>query len=122
MLAEARRQGVQRTLVTHATTAPVLMNVEQMKQATRLGAYIELVGGSVSPAAASRLDQLAETIRHVGPQFCILSSDLGRKGNPLPADGFAALLDAMRARGFTDQELGVMTRANPARVLGLSID
>jgi hypothetical protein len=98
------------------------MNVEQMKQATGLGAYIELVGGNVSPAAASRLDELAVTIRQVGPQFCILSSDLGRKGNPLPTDGFAALLSAMRARGFTDQELALMTRTNPARVLGLSID
>jgi hypothetical protein len=122
VLAEARRQGVRRTLVTHATTAPVLMNVAQMKQATGLGAYIELVGGNVSPAAASRLDELAATIRQVGPQFCILSSDLGRKGNPLPTDGFAALLGAMRARGFTDQELAVMTRVNPARVLGLPTD
>jgi uncharacterized protein DUF6282 len=122
VLAEARRQGVLRTLVTHATTAPVLMTLEQMKRATDLGAYIELVGGSVSPATASRLDQLAEMIRQVGPQFCILSSDLGRKGNPLPTDGFAALLGAMRARGFTDQELGLMTRVNPARVLGLRSD
>ncbi len=122
VLEEARRQGVRRTLVTHATTAPVLMNVAQMKQATGLGAYIELVGGNVSPAAASRLDELAATIRQVGPQFCILSSDLGRKGNPLPTDGFAALLGAMRARGFTDQELAVMTKANPARVLGLPTD
>ena len=122
VLAEARRQGVLRTLVTHATTAPVLMSLEQIKRATDLGAYIELVGGSVSPATASRLDQLAETIRQVGPQFCILSSDLGRQGNPLPTDGFAALLGAMRSRGFTDQELGLMTRVNPARVLGLRSD
>jgi hypothetical protein len=122
VLEEARRQGVARTIVTHATTAPVLMNVAQMKQAIGLGAYIELVGGNVSPAAASRLDALAVTIREVGPQFCILSSDLGRKGNPIPVDGFAALLGAMRARGFTQQELAVMTRVNPARVLGLRPD
>ena len=33
---------------------------------------------------ASASDEfLAATIRQVGPQFCILSSDLGRKGNPL---------------------------------------
>jgi hypothetical protein len=89
VLAEAQRQGVRRMLVTHATTAPVLMNLEQMKQAIGLGAYIELVGGSVTPAAAGRLDALAVTIRQVGPQFCILSSDLGRKGNPLPTDGLA---------------------------------
>jgi hypothetical protein len=122
VLEEARRQGVRRTLVTHATTAPVLMTVEQMKRATGFGALIEFVGGTVSPQAASRLDQLADAIRQVGPRFSILSSDLGRKGNAVPADGFAAFLTAMRARGFTEQEVAMMSRTNPARLLGLTAD
>jgi hypothetical protein len=122
VLEEARRQGVRRTLVTHATTAPVLMNVGQMKRATSLGAFIEFVGGTVSPQASSRLDQVADAIRQVGPQFSILSSDLGRKGNAMPADGFAAFLVAMRTRGFTEQEVATMSRSNPARLLGLTAD
>ena len=69
--------------------------------------------------AVARVDRFADAIRNLGPQFCILSSDLGQKGNPLPADGFAAFLAALQARGFTDAELGRMSKQNPATLLGL---
>jgi hypothetical protein len=121
LLREGRAQGAQRMVVTHALLAPVLMEVPQMQEAAKLGAFIEFVGGSVAGAgAASRLDQFAETIRKVGPEFCILSSDLGQRGNALPPDGFGAFLVAMRARGFTEQEIARMSRQNPARLLGLN--
>jgi hypothetical protein len=70
-------------------------------------------------AAAARVDRYADAIRKVGPQFCILSSDLGQAGNPLPPDGFADFLVAMRAKGFTQQEIDTMSKTNPARLLGL---
>jgi hypothetical protein len=52
--------------------------------------------------------------------FCILSSDLGQRGNALPPDGFGAFLAAMRARGFSEQEIARMSKQNPARLLGLN--
>jgi hypothetical protein len=120
ILSEARRQGVRHLLVTHAMNPPVLMDVSKMQEAARLGAFIEFVGGSLKSAdAGARIDRFAEAIRQVGPNFCILSSDLGQKGNELPPDGFAAFLLALRARGFTGQELDRMTKQNPAQLLGL---
>jgi hypothetical protein len=120
LLAEARRQGVQRMVVTHAMNAPVLMDIPQMQEAAKLGAFIEFVGGSLATAdAAARMDRFAEAIRKIGPQFCILSSDLGQRGNALPPDGFGEFLLAMRARGFTEQEVDRMSKQNPARLLGL---
>jgi hypothetical protein len=120
MLSEARRQGVQRMVVTHAMNAPVLMSVPEMQEAARLGAFIEFVGGSLAAAdAGARIDRFADAIRKVGPEFCILSSDLGQMGNALPPDGFGAFLLAMRARGFTEQEVARMSKQNPARLLGL---
>ena len=120
LLREGRAQGVQRMVVTHALMAPVLMSVPQMQEAARLGAFVEFVGGSVTgTAAATRLDEFRDAIRKVGPENCILSSDLGQRGNALPPDGFGAFLVAMRARGFTEQELARMSKQNPARLLGL---
>ena len=120
LVREARRQGVQRLVVTHAMNPPILMTVIQMQEAAKLGAFIEFVGASpVAADAAERYDRFAEAIRKVGPEFCILSSDLGQMGNPLPADGFGAFLVAMRARGFTAQEIDRMSKQNPARLLGL---
>ena len=121
LLREGRAQGAQRMVVTHALMAPVLMDVPQMQEAARLGAFIEFVGGSLTGGDASaRMDRFADTIRKVGPEFCILSSDLGQRGNALPPDGFGAFLVAMRARGFSDQDIARMSKQNPARLLGLN--
>jgi hypothetical protein len=67
----------------------------------------------------ARIDRFADAIRKVGPEFCILSSDLGQMGNPLPADGFGAFLVAMRGKGFSEREVDRMSKQNPARLLGL---
>jgi len=120
LLREGRRQGVGQMVVTHATFQPVLMNVAQMQEAAKLGAFIEFVGGNPEgQGAAARLDGIADAIRQVGPASSILSSDLGQQGNPLPPDGFGAFILALRARGLSDRDLDLMSKENPARLLGL---
>jgi hypothetical protein len=120
LLREGQRAGVRAMVVTHAMNTPVLMTLAQMQEATKLGALIEFVGGSVGGAGGSeRMDRFAAAIRALGPEFCILSSDLGQQGNPLPPDGYGAFLLALRDRGFTAQQLDRMAKQNPARLLGL---
>jgi predicted metal-dependent phosphotriesterase family hydrolase len=107
-------------VVTHAMNPPILMDVPQMQEAAKRGAFIEFAGQSLATAdAAVRIGRFADAIRTIGPQFCILSSDLGQKGNALPPDGFAAFIAALRAKGFSEQELDRMSKQNPARLLGL---
>jgi hypothetical protein len=121
LLQEGHRQGVQHMVVTHPLNLPVFMSVEQMQEAAKIeGVFLEFVGGSMKlPDAKKITDKIAETIRKVGPQHSILSSDLGQKANPVPAEGFGAYLMELKARGFTEEELGLMSRTNPARLLGL---
>jgi hypothetical protein len=120
LLREGKRQGVSRMVVTHAMNAPIAMTVAQMKEAASLGAFIEFVGSTpVSPDAKERYDRFAAAIKQIGPEFCILSSDLGQATNPKPAEGFGAFLVAMQTRGFTAQDIDRMARQNPARLLGL---
>jgi hypothetical protein len=120
LLREGRRQGVQRMVVTHAMNTPIEMSAAQMQEAGQLGAFLEFVGGTMlSNDAPARVDRFADAIRRLGPELCILSSDLGQKGNPLPADGFGAFIVALKARGFSDQDLDRMSKQNPAKLLGL---
>jgi hypothetical protein len=120
LLREARRQGVRGMVVTHAMNAPVLMDLAEMQEAAKLGAFVEFVGGSLAgDGAGARMDRFAGAVRKIGPESCILSSDLGQEGNALPPDGFAAFLLAMRARGFSEREVDLMSKENPARLLGL---
>lgn len=117
---EGHRQGVAHMVVTHAMNPPVLMDVAHMQAAAAEGAFIEFVGGSLTTAdAPARMDRFADAIRKVGPRFCILSSDLGQKGNALPADGFAAFMQALLQRGISRQDVDLMSKQNPARLLGL---
>jgi hypothetical protein len=120
LLAAARRSGVRAAVVTHAMNTPVLMDVAQMQEAAKLGAFIEFVGGSVTgPGAAERMDRFADAIRRIGPRSCILASDLGQPGNALPPDGFGAFLVALQSRGLAASDLALMAKQNPATLLGL---
>jgi hypothetical protein len=117
---EGQRQGVKRMIGTHATAAPTFLTIEQGKEAARLGAFIEIVGGNLTGKdAQNKIDRFAEQARGIGVQSIIMASDLGQKANALPPEGFAVFIDAMRKKGFTDEELDVMTRRNPATLLGL---
>jgi hypothetical protein len=120
MFEEGRRLGVRGMVATHGMGPPTSLTAEQAQQAARLGAFIEFVSGTLATAnGQAKVDRLADDIRKVGVERAILSSDLGQRGNPLPADGFATFIDALRKKGFSDQELDVMAKQNPARLLGL---
>lgn len=120
LLREARAQGVRQMIVTHAMNTPVSMSIPQMQEAARLGAFIEFVGANIGDAdGPARLTRFAEAIKAIGTDHCILSSDLGQAGNPLPTDGFGAFLVAMQGKGFSAADIDVMSRRNPARLLGL---
>ena len=116
----AKAKGVERIVVTHAMLAPVHMSVAQMQEAAKLGAYIEFVYNAlIGPNKEFDIKQYADAIRKVGPDHCILASDLGQAVNPLPPDGLASFIDAMRKQGFTQAEVDRMTKVNPAKVLAL---
>jgi hypothetical protein len=110
LVREARGRGIERILVTHAMSAPVLMTVAQMREAAGLGAVIEFVYDEKLPV---------KEIRAVGPAHVALSSDLGQVGRPLPPHGLQNAIRALQQAGISDSEVHEMTRHNPARVLGL---
>ncbi len=117
---EARRQGVEHIVVTHAMIAPVRMAIPQMQAAAKEGAFIEFVyNGLIGPNREYQIGDYAKAIREVGPPSCILASDLGQPANPLPPDGLAAFLSEMLKAGFTRSEIDLMSKKNPARALGL---
>ena len=120
MFEEGQRLGVRGMVATHGMSTPTSLTVEQAQRAGQLGAFIEFTSGTLATAnAQAKIDRLADDIRKVGIEHAILSSDLGQAGNPLPADGFATFMEALRRKGFTDQELDQMAKQNPARLLGL---
>ena len=120
MFEEGRRLGVRAMVATHGMSPPTSLTLEQAQQAVRLGAFIEFTSGTLAVAnAQAKVDRFADEIRKVGVEHAIISSDLGQQGNALPADGFATFMEALRKKGFSDQDLDRMAKDNPARLLGL---
>jgi hypothetical protein len=124
---EARRQGVRHVIVTHAMADPVRMTVPEMQEAARAGAYIEFVYGATLPPVSSvpdasrpvAMSAYANAIRAIGPRFCILASDLGQVGNPLPPDGLIMFFEALRKQGIAQADIDLMSKTNPAEALSL---
>jgi hypothetical protein len=58
-------------------------------------------------------------IRAIGPEHCIVSSDLAQPGYPQSPDGFVAYIKALQEQGFTLSEIDQMAKKNPATLLGL---
>lgn len=121
LIRAARSKGIDRILVTHGMLPPVSMNVTQMREAARSGAKIEFVYNALTgPTKVFELKQYVDALRAVGPENCVLSSDLGQPGNPLHPEGFLTFLKTLKDAGFTAAELDLMSKKNPAMLLGLN--
>jgi hypothetical protein len=117
IIAEAKRQGVEHVLVTHAMNSPGgSMTLDEMREAARLGALLELVH---SPLNDEQLRKEAEAIKAIGAASFVLSSDLGQPPNPLHTDGLLAKYRGLMAQGVSAADIDSMSRKNPARLLGL---
>jgi hypothetical protein len=120
LIREARRQGVERIVVTHAMLAPVGMSISEMQATAREGAYLEFVYGALIGANKEfEIGDYVKAIRAVGARSCILSSDLGQAGNPLHTDGLTEFFQALRGAGISQSDIELMSRTNPAKALGL---
>lgn len=120
LIREARAQGVQGIIVTHAMMAPIHMSIGDMKQAAALGAFIEFAyNGLIGQYKEFSFADYANAIRAVGAEHCILSSDLGQPTNPLHPDGLALFFDGLKKAGITDGQIRIMSVRNPALLLGL---
>ncbi len=117
---EGHSQGVQRMIATHAMDLAGKMTLDQMMEAAKIGAIIEFDFRNTLDEGGRR----ADAIRKIGPEHCLISEFWTNAGPPREyggLDGIGAFAEAMRARGFTNKELDMMFKDNPAKLLGLPV-
>jgi len=119
LISEANATGIDRIIVTHPSSPLVGMSVDAQKEAARLGALLEYPIALALPTGELTFEEFAAQIREVGPAHVALSTDLGQALNPVHTDGLMAFLSRLRADGFTQDDIDLMTKHNPARFLGL---
>src|ERR1035441_10183329 len=105
LLRESRALGITHVVVTHAMLSPINMTIPQMQEAASLGAYIEFVyNGLTGASKAFTFADYARAIRAVGPEHCILSSDMGQPANPLHPDGLVIFFTGLETDDGDDQQ------------------
>lgn len=121
VLPAARARGVKNIVVTHPTLGEqfTFLSVPEMQAAAKQGALLEFVSTFASGNNEKRIKDTATTIRAVGVNNVIISSDTGLTGTALHTDALVLAARALRTQGFTDAELNQMYKENPARLLGL---
>jgi hypothetical protein len=120
LVREARARKIEKIVVTHAMLPPVSMSVAQAREAAAMGAYIEFVGNAmVGQTKSVEIATYVAAMRAIGLDRCIVSSDLGQKGNPLHPDGLLQIFSGLRKAGFSEAEVSAVAKTNPAKLLGL---
>ena len=112
----AKEIGLQRVMVTHAEFPSQNLSADEQLELADLGAVIEHCFTTMHTGKASWAGVM-ESIRRVGPERCILSTDLGQTINPPVSDGFAMFAQTLLDGGFTPAEVTRMAVTNPAAII-----
>jgi Family of unknown function (DUF6282) len=109
----AREMKVRKILITHAEFPSQNFSAEEQVKLGQMGAMIEHCFTTMHTGKAP-WEAVLDSIRKVGAERCILSTDLGQPVNPPVAEGFAMFADRLLENGFSVGDVQRMTVENPA--------
>ena len=109
--------GIRRVIVTHPEFTSQQLPVDVQQHLAGRGALLERCFTTPYTGKVT-WEELFDHIRAVGPEYSILSSDLGQPFTPPVEDGLAIMADRFLAAGFTDEEVRTMAVDNTRRLAG----
>ncbi len=115
LVQEGLRRGC-RMVLTHCDNPSTFYTVEQQVEAARAGAMIEHCY-LTTLKGQTPIEQIDAMIRAVGCGSVILTTDFGQPESPYSDEGMLAYMQALLVRGYTPDELDLMTRINPKRLM-----
>ena len=124
MVKEAVRVGVKHIIITHPLLDIVEMEPKEIKELVESGPeiYAEFTSQFGNPNARPDVVKLyLETIRLVGPEHAFISSDTGQLNSIWQPDALANCAKLLRANGFSERELDLLLKINPAKILGIPL-
>ena len=118
---KAKQLGVRATL-DHPLLELNKLLIDEMKELAELGVY---VGTYCQPMIPSLYQPVADpmetirTIKAIGPERCIIGSDFGQVLHMDAIDGMRVFIRALLGFGITPQQIKVMLKDNPAKLMWL---
>ena len=123
----ACKMGIKR-LIGHTINYHVLKkSVEILEKMVSYGAKLEFGWSSLShpiwepkdPDRRISLQDCSNWMRHVGVENCVLTTDAGQVTSPPPIEAMRQWYEFLKTEGFAKEEIDMMTKTNPAFLLGL---
>lgn len=112
----ARDLRLKKVLVTHAEFPSQNLSADEQLELADLGACIEHCFTTMHTGKAP-WDIVLDSIRRVGPERCLLSTDLGQTINPPVSDGFAMFSQTLLDAGFSIPEIRRMAVTNSSALI-----
>ena len=119
----AQKKSIDKIVITHPSDAEFMektLTPEELQRLGKMGVFIEQTVVTML-ATEFRHDpsERVEVIRTIGVEHCIISTDLGQYWNPYPAEGMRFFMAILLRNGLSPEDIEVMAKNNPARLLGL---
>jgi hypothetical protein len=110
----------QRVVVDHPHMGSQNIGIDDQVKLAKAGAFLNHMAASfIGVWGGLDANVLADDIRKVGVEHCIMSTDLGQVENSNPVEALRAFIRQMEASGLSKSEIDLMTKTNPAMLLGL---
>ena len=112
----AKSRGIRRMVATHPAG---IATEEEQRQMVSLGAYIEHTFLSCMPSIGRMSPQeLVRSVRSLGVERCVVTSDFGQWVNPPPAEGMRMAIAALLEAGMEPDQVSALVKGNPMELLG----
>ncbi len=113
--------GVRKILVNHPELWLMAMSIEDQRELAAKGAMLErcLRSATTSTNQGVTVRQIAEEIRAVGAASTVMSTDYGQKDAGPAAEGMLEFIEAMLECGISPEDVEMMAKVNPAKLLGI---
>lgn len=126
LVPEAKRLGVHKIVVSHPEYENMSYSIADQVWLADAGALMEHTMSCHLPfwfptdrPRYQTVWDIYDAIKAVGPERCILTSDLGQIHSPPPTEGFREFIQMFVSLGASQRDIDVMTKDNPSRMLGL---
>jgi hypothetical protein len=123
LVEEAIKAGLKKVVVTHVIQdqlMDMILTNEEIARLAKMGAFIEYsywtCENNISRVAPGLL---VESIKLVGAEHCIMTTDFGQIDNSPAPEGMRAFIRALLQGGIEEKEIETMVKKNPARLLNL---
>ena len=105
-------------VVNHPCGHAIGASDEMQRDLADAGALMEHCYAQCTPGLDGlSIDRIIASIHAVGPDRCIIATDLGQSFNPRPVDGLRFFLRDLLIAGLSTEELRTMVQTNPGRII-----